>query len=104
MNLTPDLAARKILVAAYLYYNHDRSIMSDGEYDKLSQYVANHWDELPPIRQWCLGSAEATRATGMHFKFTTYCTAAARHLVGPLPADNEFYDETHRVHYTVVTG
>ena len=76
--MVPDLAARKIIVAAYIYYCLDHNIMSDAEYDKLSQYVADNWDKLAPARQWCLGSADQTRASGFHIRFTRYAVSAAR--------------------------
>ena len=75
--MTTDLAARKILVAAYIYYVLDDNIMSDDEYDKLSIYVADHWDELSEARQWALGDAESTRASGSHFKFTMATVGSA---------------------------
>jgi NAD-dependent DNA ligase len=99
--MSPDLAARRILVAAYCYYVLDTSPMSDAEYDKLSNIVADHWDELPPVRQWALGNPTDTRASGSHFKFTTLTVDAARHLVKtehPYPSKWSFNKE-HQVHY-----
>jgi hypothetical protein len=78
--MTPDLAARKIIVAAYMYYVLDDSPMDDGEYDKLSQYVADHWDQLDLVRQWQLGSPGDIRASGMSIKFTVIAVCAAREL------------------------
>jgi hypothetical protein len=76
---SPDLAARRLLVCAYLYYVLDASpLMSDYDYDALSQYVANHWSELDPLRQWQLGDPESTRASGAHFLFTAYSIHSAR--------------------------
>jgi hypothetical protein len=103
--MTPDLAARKILVAAYLYYNHAHSIMGDGEYDKTSQYVADSWNELSPLRQWCLGDPNSTRATGAHFKFTRLCVGAARELFPYQLLECKWrFNTEHQVHYTKVTG
>ena len=76
--IAPDLAARRVIVAAYCYYVLDHPIMSDGEYDQLSAYVADHWDELEPIRRWQLGNPADTRAGGSHIKYTTYSVCAAR--------------------------
>jgi hypothetical protein len=76
--ITPDLAARKILVAAFLYYVLDAPTMSDGMYDKLSQIAADGWDQLDPVRQWQLDSPDATRASGAHFKYTAATIGAAR--------------------------
>lgn len=78
--MTPDLAARKVIVQSYLYYVLDAPTMSDGEFDKLSVYVSQHWDELDPVRQWQLGSPEAIYSSGAHIKFTVYSVAAAHQL------------------------
>lgn len=74
---TADLAARKVIVAAFCYYVLDDPIMSDGRYDKLSQFVAKHWDDLHPDRRWALGSARDTRAGGSHIKYSVYAANAA---------------------------
>ncbi|SRR6266705_6276160 len=79
--MTPDLAARKILVAAYIYYVLDDNVMTDDEYDQLSIYVADNWAELHPTRQFCCGDPESTKASGSHFKFTVLCVSAARRLL-----------------------
>jgi hypothetical protein len=80
MGLVPDLAARKIIVAAYMYYVLDDGPMSDHEYDAMSKYVAEHWDQLDPVRQWQLGDPGSTAAGGSHFKFTVMSVGAAREL------------------------
>lgn len=80
MGLSPDLAARKIIVAAYMYYVLDDGPITDHEYDALSQYVADNWGQLDPVRQWQLGDPGSTRASGAHFKFTVMSVDAARHL------------------------
>jgi DNA ligase-like, N-terminal NAD+-binding domain len=48
-----DLCARQIVVASYLYYRHDHSFMTDGEFDKMCQRVADRWSGLSPLRQLC---------------------------------------------------
>lgn len=75
--ITPDLAARKIIVAAYLYYVLDQPQMSDGEYDQLSLFVAENWDQLHPDRQWALGSPQDVRAGGSHVKFSSIAVGCA---------------------------
>ena len=75
--LSPDLAARCVIVAAYLYYVLDCPIRDDAEYDRLSQYVADNWDQLSEDRKWALESAEAIRSTGHHIKFPQAAVFAA---------------------------
>jgi len=72
-----DLCARLIVVASYLYYRHDVSMMSDGEFDKMCQRVADNWDHLDPVRQFMLGSPEEIRASGFHVKVTVVAERAA---------------------------
>ena len=50
MNVTH--AARQIILSAYLYYRCDTNVIDDGEYDKLSLFVAENWDKLDPQLQW----------------------------------------------------
>lgn len=76
--MLPDLAARKVLVQAYLYYVLDAPTMSDGEYDKLSVVAADGWGQLEPVRQWQLGDPESAKAGGSHFKYTAATIGAAR--------------------------
>lgn len=76
--MTPDLAARKVMVASYMYYVLDESPMTDHEFDHMCQYVADHWEELQDDRKFCLGSPEDIRASGAHIKFTVMCVDAAR--------------------------
>ena len=63
-------AARLLIMASYLYYRCDVSIMSDGDYDKLSLFIADNWDKLDKQLQWQLGDREAIRSTGMGILIT----------------------------------
>ena len=72
-------AARLLIMSAYLYYRCDSPVISDGEYDKLSLYVAKHWDKLDEQLQWQLGDAEGIRATGMGILITQMGMGAAHH-------------------------
>lgn len=75
--MNANQAARMLICAAYLYYRCDVSVMSDGEYDKLSLYVAKNWDKLDEQLQWQLGNADAIRATGMGILITQMGQGAA---------------------------
>ena len=65
-----DRGARLLIMAAYLYYRCDVSIMSDGDYDKLSLTIAKNWDKLSDQMKWQLGDREAIRSTGMGILIT----------------------------------
>ena len=34
------------LIASYLYYHHDLSILSDSFYDGLAEHMLDNWDEI----------------------------------------------------------
>jgi len=44
--MCPNLAARQVLMSAYLYYKRDESVLSDGENDALVVSVVNNWDKI----------------------------------------------------------
>lgn len=96
MELAPDLAARKIIVAAYMYYVLDDGPMTDHEYDAMSQYVADNWDQVDPVRQWMMGDPDSTRASGAHFKFTVYAVCCARSLYHDRNKRCSYYPYPHK--------
>lgn len=80
MYRTPDLAARWVLMLAHLYYDRNVNLVADQEYDALSNFVADHWDEVHPFRQWQLGDAHSIRSSGCHVKLTRLSIAAAERV------------------------
>lgn len=72
-------------MAAHLYYDRASSIMSDAEYDALSEHVADliEYERLvgpcgvESIRLWQLGDPEKVGASGMGFLLTQATTDAA---------------------------
>jgi hypothetical protein len=70
--MSPDLMARKVIGAAFLYYIYDVSIMLDSEYDALCTSLAERWDELSPTKKFQLESPEILKTTGYHIKVTEY--------------------------------
>ena len=87
--INPDLAARQLIIHAYLYYNRSTPLRSDAEYDSLSRYVAERWGELEPIRCHQLQSPEAILTSGHHIRITPMGERAAiawhLHETGKLP-------------------
>ena len=79
--MTPDLKARRVLMASWLYYEQSVSVITDAEFDRLCQEVADEleWGEamgecdIDPLRVFQLGTAEELRATGCHV-WLTYAT------------------------------
>ena len=79
--MSPDLKARRVLMASWLYYEQGVSVISDAEFDQLCADVAEEleWNEamgecdIDPLRVFQLGTAEELRATGCHV-WLTYST------------------------------
>jgi hypothetical protein len=107
-----DLWARQAVVASLLYYRHDHSFMSDGEFDKMCQRIADSWDQLSPIRKFMPGSAREIRSSGFGVKVTTAAENAAYSwmsaqrvkpsVVGRI--NNWTFDDTHRLHWAGVSS
>jgi len=72
-----DLTARRVVCASMLYYGLDQSVMSDAEFDEACKRLAAEFDQLGPIRQWQLDSAEAIAASGFKIKVTVAAANAA---------------------------
>lgn len=75
--MTPSLGARKLIMAAYLYYRRASPIIDDNQYDRLAEGVAARFDRLDPIIQWQLGSPLDIVTTGSHIKITRASEAGA---------------------------
>ena len=76
--ITPNLAARRVLMSAYLYYELASPVLSDAEYDDLARLVSDRWDDLTPMLQWQLGSKEAIRSSGHQVHLTQMTCGGAR--------------------------
>ena len=69
-----DGVARQVVCASLLYYSLDIPMLEDGEFDRMCCLLHDLWEDLSPIRQWQLGSAEEIRSSG---NFTKATMAAA---------------------------
>jgi len=85
-----DLQARKIIMASYLYYERNISLLTDAEFDQLCVVVAGEleWldamdmaggapDSIDPVRCIQLGSADELRTSGYHIKVTQLSVSGA---------------------------
>lgn len=77
LNIGIDAAARRVLAAAYCYYVLDVNVMTDAEYDMLSEMLADSWEFLHPDHSWAFGAPESLRATGCHFRFSMAAAGGA---------------------------
>lgn len=80
-----DLQARKVIMAAYLYYERNVSLLTDAEFDSLSVVVAAELDWLDamgdcaidPVRCVQLGSGDELRVSGYHIRMTQMSVSGA---------------------------
>lgn len=103
--------ARYLIMSAYLYYNRSCNVISDGEYDKLSNFVADNWNELNDQLQWQLNSAEDIRATGNGIKITMQGESAALAWYGKIPEGRDIHckdwkgpDPKYKCMYYIISG
>lgn len=69
-NASLDLCARLVVMASYLYYRHDESMMSDEEFDQHCVRLSKNFDRLSDVRKFCLGDARSIRSSGYHVYVT----------------------------------
>ena len=69
--MTPDHAGIHVIRASMAYYGLDEGIVTDGEFDRLCNFVADHWDDLHPDRKYALGTAAKIRTSGFHVRVST---------------------------------
>lgn len=72
--ISPDYAARLVVMSALLYYRFSSPVLTDDDNDKLVMYLSEpeHYGKLSALRQWQLGDI------------------------------NEFSSSTHRVYVTTM--
>lgn len=83
--MTPDMKARRVLMAAWLYYEKSVSVVSDEEFDRMCRDVAEELEwhdvigecDIAPIRVTQLGTAEQLRASAFHVLLTHATIGAA---------------------------
>lgn len=81
------LTIRKYLMASYLYYELNLSVMSDESYDSLCKYLKDNWGDVEfelEYSAWARGenfgiTVDGLEAgTGHHLKFSRYCKDSAK--------------------------
>lgn len=113
--MSPDLAARRVAMSAYLYYQQSSPVLTDDEYDALARYCAEHWDELDAFRKWQLGgSSKAIAHSGHQVRVTKAAEggAFAWHLEtwgrhpprAVIPEEAWVMDKKHHCRYAKLTG
>lgn len=109
--LTVERSARWLVMSAYLYYERSCNKISDGDYDKLSNFVADNWDELSDQMKWQLNSPSDIRATGNGIKITQMGESAAITWYGKDMEGNPINykdwrgpDKKHKCMYYVISG
>lgn len=116
--MTADLRARRLLMAAHLYYDRHHNVMSDAAYDALSLQVISDMEmmasglpgveQIQAIRLYQLGSVEDLRASGFHLKFTRATIGGAEswctEVVGDGYVFSGTFDFVHLVEMTGVMG
>lgn len=91
VEVSPEFGARRLLMAALLYYEFSTNVMTDHEYDALGEFVKNNWDAVPGHLQFLIGREWAYddglsgwTPSGQSFKYSRRAfygaLAWARHL------------------------
>ena len=80
----PNAAIPWWLMASYLYYHHDVSLLSDGLYDQLAKAMLEAWDELEHRHKHLITIDDLKAGSLYRLKLEDYpgmTKGGARHLV-----------------------
>ena len=84
MGQSPHAAIPWFLMASYLYYHHDVSLISDGLYDDMAKAILEAWDELDHRHKHLL-SEDALKAGSLYSlrveDYPGMTKGGARHLI-----------------------
>lgn len=85
-----DFIVRRVIMSAWLYYECNVNVVSDGQYDEWSNIVADNWDRVDPFRKKQMGSPDEIRSSGSHIKHTSLSTDGAMSWYKSLNPDTNF--------------
>lgn len=70
--LAPNSAIPWFLMASYLYYIHDVSLLSDALYDQMAKAILEAWDELEHDHKHLIRKSDLTAGSLYRLKATDY--------------------------------
>lgn len=85
--LSPDMIVPWFLMASYLYYHTNQSLLSDGYYDELSKELLSRWDQVEHRHKYLITKDDLIAGSLYRLKEEEYpmlVKAAALFLVGEL--------------------
>lgn len=81
---SPNAVVPWFLIASYLYYIHDLSILSDGLYDAMAKEMQRDWDQIEHVHKHLITKGDLDAGSLYRLKASDYpgsVRGAARHLV-----------------------
>lgn len=51
-------------MSSYLYYQKDKQVLSDGDYDKLCKRLLENWGKVKHPHKWLIKKADLAAGTG----------------------------------------
>lgn len=82
--MTPNRAVAWVLMASYLYYIRDESLLSDYDYDRLTRMVVDRWSEVHHPHRHLVGGLRANASSTLfdvrEDQYPAICRSAACRL------------------------
>lgn len=72
MGMSPNSAIPWFLMASYLYYQHDVSLLSDSLYDQMAKAILEAWDELEHDHKKLIRKSDLIAGSLYRLKATDY--------------------------------
>ena len=65
------------LMSCYLYYEEDKQVLSDDEFDALGKRLLDEWDSVEHMHKHLITKDDLTAGTGYAIKYTNMIKNAA---------------------------
>ena len=65
----PNMAVPFYLMSSYLYYEEDRSVLSDADFDDLCKMMLDKWDDIEHYHKHLIEKDQLKAGTGYYLKY-----------------------------------
>lgn len=100
VEVSPNMMVPWFLMASYLYYHRDVSLLTDERYDRLCQDLQQAWPEVEHVHKKVISLEHLKAGTGYSIApedYPTICTHAATQLAGIAWVDHRKVTEIDEV-------
>lgn len=65
------------LMSCYLYYEKDKNVLSDGDFDKLCKMILDNWNDIEHVHKYLISKDALHAGSGYDIVYTNMIKGAA---------------------------